>query len=179
MTSRAIVLVLVLMACSGAARESHNYGDASAGGNLTGAWDASLSLIRPYPLGLSGPPARRICGTIGFVADHRAVSPDPADVASLGVYDLDLSRLGLDWLNDNAFPSALATAPLAREAATNPDQRDSITIVLNPGSSERIVLLGRHDPVGIDGEWIAQSARGTATGSFSLRPHQSAAQGSC
>jgi hypothetical protein len=48
--------------------------------------------------------------------------------------------------------------------------------MLNPGGSERIILLGRYDVQGIDGEWTAQSLRGTATGSFSLRKHVSAAQ---
>jgi hypothetical protein len=176
MKLRVVVLLLVLAACSEASRDLRSHGTAATDANLIGAWDASLSLRRPYPLGVSAPPARRICGTIGFVADHRAVGPDQADVASVGVYDLDLPRLGLNWLDDSSFPSAVATAAVDRGAETNRNQRDSITIVLNPGSSERIVLLGRQDFLGIDGEWVAQSARGTASGSFSLRPHAASRQ---
>jgi len=176
MRKRASLLALALIACSGAAREPHTYAAEAARASLTGAWDASLSLTRPYPLGMSSPSARRICGTIGFVADHRRTGSDQADAASLGVYDLDLSRLGLNWLADSPFPSALATAPL--DSAASLYRPDPITIVLNPGSSERIVLLGSHDLVGIEGNWVAQSARGTASGSFSLRPHD-AARRSC
>jgi hypothetical protein len=168
MKPRALGLGLALLACSDSHRDMQNITDLTPRESLTGAWDAQLTLTHPYPLGSDEPASGRICGTIGFVENHRA-SPDD-DSPSVGVYDLDLSRLGLHWLGDDSFPSAVATMA-RRTARTIVSQSDSVRILLNPGSSERIVLLGRHDLSGIDGTWTAQSARGTATGLFSLRPH--------
>jgi len=167
---RALVLLSAALACGGVQRETQVAADSLAGQSLVGAWDASLSLTRPYPLGLTQPAARRICGTIGFVENHRVTASDADGVPSVGVYDLDLSQLGLDWLKENSFPTAVASEPRDPRARVS-RPADSVTIVLNPGSSERIVLLGRYDVAGIDGDWVAQSARGTATGSFSLRHH--------
>jgi hypothetical protein len=110
-----------------------------------------------------------ICGTIGFVDNHHLIAADAPPPAGIGVYDLDLSRLGLNWIADEAFPEAIATSVDANDMENV--RRDSVTIVLNPGSTERIILLGRHDGPGIAGEWRAQSLRGTATGQFSLLPH--------
>ena len=166
---RALALVFAVIGCNDAARQTQSITDAAPRRSLTGAWDARLSLTHPYPLGSNAPATSRICGTIGFVENHRASSSD--EPPSVGVYDLDLSRLGLNWLGDNSFPSAVASTPHAFDARADLRQPDSVTIVLNPGSSERIVLLGRRDIAGIDGDWVAQSARGTASGSFSLRPH--------
>ena len=163
-----LALAFALLACNSSPRETQTITEAS-GGSLTGAWDAKLSLTHPYPLGFGAPASRRVCGTIGFVENHRADLSDKTP--SIGVYDLDLSRLGLNWLGDNSFPNAVASTPHAVDARADLSQQDSVTIVLNPGGSERIVLLGRRDIAGIDGDWVAQSARGTASGSFSLRPH--------
>jgi len=113
----------------------------------------------------------RICGTIGFVDNHR---PGQDDATAVGVYDLDLERLGLGWMGEDTFPAALVSLPANADVSASRISGDSITIVLNPGSSERIILLGRREAAGVDGEWVAQSARGTASGSFSLRPHDSA-----
>jgi hypothetical protein len=84
-----------------------------------------------------------ICGTIGFVDNRHAIAVDTRLPAGIGVYDLDLSRLGLDWIADESFPEAIATSVEGQDVEN--DRRDSVTIVLNPGSAERIVLLGRHD----------------------------------
>jgi len=169
---RLVFAVFVLIACNGASPEatSRDYGLARS---LVGAWDASLSLTRPYPLEIHPPAAQRICGTIGFVENHRRDERSDS-VGDLGVYDLDLSRLGLNWLEDGSYPAAIATASATPRASSRQLPHDSVEIVLNPRSSERIVLLGRHDMSGITGDWMAQSARGTATGLFSLRPHSSA-----
>jgi len=171
MIPRALVLLSAVVACGGVQRETRIAAESASSQSLVGAWDARLSLTRPYPLGLSQPAARKICGTIGFVENHRVSRSDTDGVPSVGVYDLDLSRLGLDWLSDNSFPTAVASGPRDPARHASGQLPDSVTIVLNPGSSERIVLLGRHDVAGIDGDWTAQSARGTATGSFALRPH--------
>ncbi len=174
MTSRALLLLLAAFGCGGATRVRSLAEETPTGQSLVGAWDAQLSLTHPYPLAMSSPAARRICGTMGFVENHRP-NRDQDDSSAIGVYDLDLARLGLDWLDDKDFPAALVSASADSGAKIT---ADSIRIILNPGSSERIVLLGRHDVAGIDGEWVAQSARGTASGSFSLRPHV-AAQPTC
>jgi hypothetical protein len=168
------VIALALVACGAGTGERRLTFGAQTGQALVGAWDAQLSLGQPYQLELHEPTARRICGTIGFV-DNRFSSPEwnGADNPQLGVYDLDLSRLGLDWLQDQTFPIAVASAltsrpPQARVAL------DSVRIVLNPGGQERIVLRGRYDVAGISGAWKAQSPRGTASGSFWMTPHISA-----
>lgn len=171
MICRGLVLTLTLFACGGARRENRMVPDTLAVETLVGAWDAQLSLKRPYQLGLSDPVARRICGTMGFVENHYATADATDGAPSVGVYDLDLSRLGLDWLNTTAFPTAVASDAGDVRARVNERSGDSVTIILNPGSSERIVLLGRYNAAGIDGDWVAQSVRGTASGAFSLRPH--------
>lgn len=164
-----ISLVAVIAACGRGSPERPLAYENSLSRNLVGAWDARLSLSKPYPLGLS-PKTRRICGTIGFVENHQA--SDASTDYDRGVYDLDLSRLGLGWADVPSYPIAVATLNADKAKSS----RDSVAIVLNPGSGERIVLLGRYDAAGIDGEWTAQSARGTATGAFLLSPHASASE---
>jgi len=166
------MLALAIAACGGGLpRDPFRAGDLP-GQSLVGAWDAKLSLIRPYQLEPHDPATKRICGTIGFVENHyaRGGSVLAGNSRHLGVYDLDLSLLGLNWLDENSFPVAVANAV---DIYTTPTglARDSVAIVLNPGSQERIVLLGRYDIEGISGRWMAQSSRGTASGSFSLKPH--------
>lgn len=169
--SRLLICLVAVIACGhGSPGRTPRYGN-SLGRNLVGAWDARLSLSKPYPLGL-GPQTRRICGTVGFVENHQAEDQSRDD--DRGVYDLDLSQLGLGWLDTPSYP--IAVARLNAEADTRDASRDSVAIVLNPGSGERIVLLGRYADGGINGEWTAQSARGTATGVFLLSPHTAASE---
>jgi hypothetical protein len=170
---RAFGLIVLLAACSGGSAAVIANNERESNRQLTGAWDATLSLARPYPLAFNAPPARRICGTIGFV-EGRALADDGGNYESNGVYRLDLGRLGLDWLDDSRYPIALARQPMSAKADSA--AADSIAIVLNPDSQERILLLGRYDAGEIDGDWTAQSARGTASGSFSLRPHSERGQ---
>jgi hypothetical protein len=169
---RILILVLALAACrDGSPQRSPANGNDSSP-SLVGAWDARLTLSKPYPLGLHERTTQIICGTIAFGENHHyavaskdETSPDP------GVYDLDLSSLGLAWIDDPPYP--IAVAKLSGQAHNSGSSDDSVAIVLNPGSVERIVLLGHYDASGIDGRWTAQSARGTAAGSFSLTPHAS------
>jgi hypothetical protein len=177
-----LLFVWAIVACIGRQEERRATLDTQPGRSLVGAWDAKLSLTRPYPLEHSDPPAKRICGIIGFVENHYAKGAAllAGQQPHVGVYDLDLPALGLDWLDDNVFPSAVVS-----QVAFNPspatDGPDTVAIVLNPGSQERIVLLGRYDVGGIDGKWTGQSSRGTATGSFSLRRHDNGGErsGAC
>jgi hypothetical protein len=166
---RVVALMSLLVACQGVDSRAGPGFDGANVPSLAGAWDARLSLTNPYQLGASAPRARMICGTIGFVDNRHATAVDTRPAAGIGVYDLDLSRLGLNWIGHESFPEAIATSVDVHDVK-NAD-RGFVTIVLNPGSSERIVLLGRHDGPGIAGEWQAQSLRGTATGRFSLLPH--------
>jgi hypothetical protein len=164
-----LALVLALTACGGGAPEKRVALETRSGQSLVGAWDAQLSLTRPYQLELHEPATKRICGTIGFVENHYAGAL--ADGAPhVGVYDLDLGQLGLNWRDDDSFPTALATAVDDLRRPTGP-VGDSVAILLNPGNAERIVLLGRYDVAGINGRWTAQSSRGTASGFFALTPH--------
>jgi len=169
--SRFLMFLLATVACGhGSPERAPGYGN-SLSRNLVGAWDASLSLSKPYPLGV-GPKTQRICGTIGFVENHQVSDPSTDD--DRGVYDLDLSRLGLGWLDVPSYP--IAVARLNAQVDMGESSRDSVAIVLNPGSAERIVLLGRYDVGGINGRWTAQSARGTAMGVFLLSPHTIASE---
>jgi hypothetical protein len=132
---------------------------------LTGAWNVTLVLEQAYPLSFQNPPARRLCGTMSFVDREKMPKGDGRERS--GVYSLDLARLGLDWLNDNSFPAAIA-----RESPSEAGEgSDSVLVTLNPGSRENIVLRGVYRSGGIDGRWTAQSARGTASGVFTLLPH--------
>ena len=166
------LLALAIAACGSEPPEARFAVEAQSAQNLTGAWDATLSLTRPYQLGLHGPATKRICGTIGFVENHhaKAMSGHSDDSTHLGVFDLNLSLLGLDWLKDAPFPTAVASSVEDLRTLTR-RVSDSVAIVLNPGSAERIVLLGRYGDDWIRGLWTAQSSRGTASGSFILRPH--------
>lgn len=168
---RALALAAVLMACREVQREAGPALDSAGRAGIAGAWDASLSLTSPYPLGRNKPATRIICGTIGFVDNHHGRGDLIGSAEGIGVYDLDLARLGLDWIDDDSYPTAVATAPTEGRPSAGMVDRDDVTIVLKPGSTERIVLSGRRDAFGIDGKWQAQSLRGMATGSFSLRPH--------
>jgi hypothetical protein len=165
MIRRPFALLIVLVACSDGRSANTGREDAAAG-NLVGAWDATMRVERPYPLQLRPSQATAICGTIAMI-ENRTKSASAEDVASatqLGVYDLPLSQIGLEWNGTASFPTATGSA-------TPGAGSDSIHIVLNPGSEERILLSGRYEAGGIHGTWVAQSARGTANGSFSMRPH--------
>jgi hypothetical protein len=163
---------LVAFGCAVGQSDVRSRDGAAADVRVIGAWDARLSLEHAYPLAPTPPADRSICGTMDFVESHRASTLTPGRVAALGVYDLDLSRLGLDWLGDISFPTAVADVIAEAGAPQHQRMGDTITIALNPGSQERIVLRGQSNPAGVDGDWIAQSLRGTATGVFSLRPHE-------
>ena len=170
MRTHLLAAFVVVLACAGHEPPTNATAD-GAQQAMIGAWDVTLSLDRPYPIGLDEPRVRQICGTMGFVQnDHRAQSGFDS-APNLGVYDLDLTRLGLNWLNDASFPAAVVTRFEPAQAKGVATREDSVRIVLNPGSREQILLEGRHNLDGIDGVWVAQSARGTASGLFSLRPH--------
>jgi hypothetical protein len=172
---RAPLIVLAIVACGGGSADRRFARETQPGQSPVGTWDAKLSLSQPYQLELHEPVARRICGTIGFVENRsaRSASVLTDNPPHMGVYDLNLSLLGLDWLGDQSFPAAVAI-PVEAYASAARTVRDSVRIVLNPGGQERIVLLGRYDLAGISGAWTAQSSRGTASGSFWLTPHVNA-----
>lgn len=172
MIRRTLVLLIILAACS-EGRSANTGGEDPAARKLVGVWDATLKVGRPYPLQLQPSQVAEICGTIGLI-ENGTGSASAADVASatqLGVYDLPLSQIGLEWNGKAAFPAATASITGHTTYASPPGGSDSVRIVLNPGSEERIILSGRYEPGGIEGTWTAQSARGTANGSFSMRPH--------
>ncbi len=162
-----VALLIASVACT-EGRPSAGGRDDAIARELVGAWDATMRVEHPYPLQLRSSDAIEICGTIGLVENHAGnAQPSESSVATqLGVYDLPLSQLGLEWNGVASFPSlTVATSPSAAAVS------DSVRIVLNPESEERIVLLGRYEAKEIRGVWTAQSARGTASGSFSMRPH--------
>jgi hypothetical protein len=165
-------LFIVLVACS-EGRSANTGGEDPAAGKLVGVWDATLKVERPYPLQLQPSQVAAICGTIGLIENgaRSASAEDLASATQLGVYDLPLSQIGLEWNGKAAFPAATASITGPTTHAPPPSGSDSVHIVLNPGSEERIILSGRYEPGGIQGTWTAQSARGTANGSFSMRPH--------
>jgi hypothetical protein len=172
---KAVLIVVAIVACRGGSAGSRFASGTQPGQSPVGIWDATLSLSQPYQLQLHEPMTRRICGTIGFVENRsgRSASDLAHNTPYMGVYDLNLSLLGLNWLGDQSFPTAVAMPgePYSTAAETF---RDSVRIVLNPGGQERIVLRGRYDLARIRGAWTAGSSRGTASGSFWLTPHVNA-----
>ncbi len=171
MIVRRLVLSVAMIACTGgSAAVLSSAGETNH--QLTGSWDISLSLERPYQLELKGPPMRRVCGTIGFVEANQQFD---GGRQSAGVYDIDLAQIGLGWVNDTRFPAAVARQT-DQNAGRSPN-RDSVAITLNPDSQERIVLVGAYRVAEIDGTWTAQSTRGTASGRFTLRQRSSDSRG--
>jgi hypothetical protein len=167
-----VMLLIGSVACtegrsSGAARDS------AIGREMVGVWDATMRVNHPYPLQLRSSDAVEICGMIGLVENHASntAADDIGAATQLGVYDLPLSRLGLEWNGLASFPAATVSTGIDSGIGSSATVRDSVRIVLNPGSEERIVLSGRYEANGIHGTWTAQSARGTATGTFSMRQH--------
>jgi hypothetical protein len=133
------LVAIAIVACGGGPAERHFALDPRSGQSLVGAWDAKLSLSQPYQLELREPKAKRICGTIGFVENRfaRASFDTAGNLRHMGVYDLDLSLLGLDWLDDRSFPAAVASAVdgYAGRASLG---RDSVRIVFesrSPGTN--------------------------------------------
>ena len=167
MTLRHLSYVLFVIACTGRSSPLPAHRDRLPDPSLTGAWDLTLTLERPYQLGFSNPAARRVCGTMGFV-DGVAANDDRGR-ESQGVYHIALGQLGLDWLDDPKFPSAIARQRESNGNSSGAD--DSVAITLNPESQERIELRGVYRMSAIVGGWRAQSARGTASGVFTLRQH--------
>ena len=167
------VVLLVFMSVACGHPPSDGRASSIGGANdLVGLWDATLSLVHHYPLEPGPPTARSVCGTLGFVENRGRVDSDTESTPrQIGVYDLALTRIGLEWRGEPAFPVAVAVSGSGTDSSGRAQTGDSVRIVLNPGSDERIVLLGRFVTAGIDGEWTAQSARGTASGAFALRPH--------
>ena len=162
------LVTVVALGCSGGSAAVLTDRGASSNETLTGAWDVTLTLEHPYPLGFSNPAARQVCGTIGFVDDIGGKS-EHLDRDADGVYRIPLSRLGLDWLDDSKFPTAIARRSEVKDSES--PTADSVAIILNPESQEHIELRGVYRTAGINGKWTAQSARGTASGEFTLQPH--------
>jgi hypothetical protein len=173
MTVKSLTLfVLFSVACTGVS-EKGPARDHAEMSELVGVWDATMSLAQPYPLEPDPPAAREVCGTLGFVENRGRVygGTDSDTPLQIGVYDLALKRIGLEWNAPPAFPAAVASRTLGDDSVRRLGVGDSLRIVLNPGSDERIILLGRYEGREIKGDWTAQSARGTAGGAFSMRPH--------
>ena len=173
MTVKSLILLLLLSVACRKVSEKSPSRDHAETSELVGVWDATMSLAQPYPLEPDAPAAREVCGTLGFVENQGRVhgGTDSDTPLQIGVYDLALKRIGLEWNGEPAFPAAVASRALGYDSVGRLGAGDSLRIVLNPGGGERIVLLGRFEARGIEGEWTAQSARGTAGGVFSMRPH--------
>jgi len=167
-----LALSFFLVGC-GEGRSANRAGEDPAAGKLVGVWDATMKVERPYPLQLRPSQVTAICGAIGLIENgtKSASVEDIASATQLGVYDLPLSQIGLEWSGKAAFPAATASMTSSVTDASPASGSDSVRIVLNPGSEERIILSGRYGSGGIQGTWTARSARGTANGSFSMRPH--------
>lgn len=168
MNKAGCLLAGAFVACGTAASGPRRF-DQQLANDFVGTWVTRLSLSQPYPLGPEIADRPSICGTIGFVEDHSTVRGDSGarEMAMIGVYDLDLRRLGLNWLDENSLPTAFAIA--RRNTLLMQGPLDSIRIVIKTGSDERITLLGGYDASGINGDWSAQSSRGAASGAFSMR----------
>ena len=167
MTLRHIAALIFILGCTGRSAVLEDR-DRILDSPLTGTWDLTLTLERPYPLGLARPSAQKVCGTVAFV-DATDNGGGESGRVSDGVYHVALAQLGLDWLDDTRFPLAIGRQPESIDGG--PGLRDSVAITLNPDSQEHIELRGIGRGSEIVGAWSAQSARGTASGLFTLRRH--------
>jgi hypothetical protein len=169
-----LALVIVAVAC-GEGRSANTSDEDPVAGKLVGAWDATMKVERPYALQFGASEVTAICGTIGLIENRtrNASAEEVVSAAQIGVYDLPLSQIGLEWNVKAPFPTAIASTRRAGSYRSPASGSDSVRMVLNPGSEERIILSGRYEPNGIEGTWTAQSARGAANGTFSMRRHVS------
>ena len=76
-----LALVIVAVACT-EGRSANTGGDDAIAGKLVGAWDATMTLDRPYPLQPRSSEARTICGTIGVIEQQPDLGEREAFVGS-------------------------------------------------------------------------------------------------
>lgn len=166
MTRRFISLVMVTgMACS-SRTEPTAIVERLSSTALIGAWDVEMRLGASYALAPHPPSAQVICGTMGFVHGAEVAGAGQPHPILIGVYDLPLGRLGLNWEESERFP--VANGYVRPTHGAKSQWIDSIDVFLNPESSERIKLSGRRVGDAIVGRWSAESARGYASGSFQM-----------
>ena len=170
MSQRFLTLLLATGVACYSRTEPTAIGDRASSMTLIGVWDVQMQLDTNYALALRRPSARVICGTIGFVGVGEAIEAGNLQPLLRGVYDLPLSRLGLNWEGSDRFPVA---SGLVRSISSATSQwTDSIDVTVNPESVELIKLSGRRSGDVISGRWSAESARGYASGSFHMWRHE-------
>jgi hypothetical protein len=153
-----VTALLMTTACGTDAGQRSRALDAAAARRLIGAWDVTLWLDRPITMA-SSPRVLpfRVSGTMAFVEDHYEQPSFPQLKAPThsGVYDIDLSALGLP------APGEDAPAAIARAASNGDGQRDSVVMVINPGRSGPALLFrGAFDADSVVGVWISESLLG-------------------
>jgi hypothetical protein len=154
-SARSIVAIMLLVAgCGGG-------GDVVKGSDqrLAGEWDIELTMS-PVPFGRAGDTAT-VQGTVAFVP-NRAGTRVPSfggTPQQLGTHNARLDRLIPDLDPRTAVPMAAGSSA-----------GDSVRLVLDPGSSEPIVLRGVWQDEGVQGEWTAHRRAGIdKEGRFTLR----------
>jgi hypothetical protein len=144
---------------------------------LVGVWDATFWLDRPVAPGTDPrKPPRRVTGSMAFLEDHVG-SLSPEELTSpthVGVYDIDFRVLGFQPHGPSGFPTVVArTIPRVEgQSSTSPTMPDSVSIVLDAGSSRFPLLLqGNIAADSVSGTWTAGQALGGG-GRFSLQRHR-------
>jgi hypothetical protein len=143
---------------------------------LVGAWDVTLVIERPLtPLQDARATARPVTGMLAFTENRNSEETfaDFGGVTHKGAYDLDLTSLGLPLGDDARTQSAVARTVPVRGAPEHTQRRpakDSVFIALLPGGSHlSIRLTGLLVGDTIAGSWIAEFARASASGRFSMQ----------
>jgi len=163
-----IGLLLLALGCQGDSGERRRALEEAPAKHLVGVWDATFWLDRPISLGAAARnPPRSITGLMALVEDHQdqVSSEDLSDPTHVGVYDIDFSSFGFQPGDTHSIPVAVARTTARRTVGpgqTAPgSERDSVTIVLDPGTSRYPCrLTGAFSADSITGVWTAGQALG-------------------
>lgn len=138
--------------------------------SLVGVWDATFVLERSLTYLYDSVTARAVAGSMAFTENRRGEGtlPDFGEVTHRGVFDVDLSSLGLTPRGGDRTGTAVArTVPIRGDGDLGPPVRDSVFIALDPDDSRLdLRLAGALVADSISGSWTSDVLR---SGRFVMR----------
>lgn len=147
--------------------------DTPAARRLVGTWNVSFEM-NAHAAPPDAPAARvRVTGVIAFAPDHHGLTATTElnGITHEGAYDLDFRPFG--WSTREADAPAVAVARVVSTAGASPSDtgRDSLYIVLSPGTQRFAVRMsGMLATDGATGIWSARSfSAGGGTGRFVMQ----------
>lgn len=140
---------------------------------LIGVWRVSFWLDRGAAITRNAADTSPIVGTVAFTEDsHGVVSADELTGPTHdGVYDIDFSRFGFRTRGSGEFPGAIARVTEGRRGKTYQHMRDSLSIILSPGTQLYAVwMTGEMGDDTVAGVWTAAANRSDGgSGHFVMR----------